>query len=1075
MELTTTAGTFSGGVSTITATDQGDGTYTAVLTSSTTAGETATVTGTVNSQSITDDATVTFEAGEIETFTITLPQSGGNPSTQTAGVPFSIDVQAVDAQGNPVTGFDGPVTFTTNSVITSGSSATFSNGELLNHSITLTQADSSVTLTVTADNLFEISGTSSSFIVSANSPDPGNSQLTATPDVLQNLGGAQSAISVILRDAYNNRVFQPNTVSLSLEQLELNNSPSSGTPDATLANGSNIPFDSAIGIYRDTLSANTTVELVEITASFGSTPTQINQTATVDIVVPNTWEGDAGGPTANRTDWTNPENWSQSTVPDSDDFVIIPNVSDLPVLDLNITIGSFEIRSGVNLTLFGGNAISVSGNTTVDGSLNIEDNTQITLGGNFLGSGSFVAGQSTSITIAGDISLSSFLARTVGSQINLNGSTPQSMTTSDFLAQNLNIRNDVTAAAANRLIDTNVLTVDSGNTLELQAGAGDTLDVRSQIQGGGTLLINDNTLVLGGSTDLSNIDASQGTVIFGVRPGLDPTAANLSEQQVQNLSQMKNAVINNDHGVRTFDDITVDGTLTLENGPMIISSGKSLIAPSQVYNNGTLRILRTISAEPGWRMLSAPINTTIGDLFDELTVQGVTGSTYPGRQPNLLYYNETVPGTDNQRWRPPDNVTDPIQSSNPDSLGRGYFFYVFGDVSGDTDYNDTLPVTLSIDGQEYQHASSSFSFSSVTYTAAADTGWNLVGNPWAAALDWDASGWTKTNMDNVIYVWDPSTNTYKTWNGIDGSLGDGIIKPFQAFWVKANAAGPVLSVDKSAKTTGGTFRGKEHKQPASIEFLLEADSLVTSTHITLSPDGKNGKDPRDAFRLLPFDTDTYLELYTTFGDGTELAINNLARSFGQELTIPLHVGGVNNGEPVNGAYTLSWPEFGNVPDAWTILLEDRSTGTTVNLRETGFYSFDHTQRKTKPARINTIDNFSLLNAPQGKNKGESARFLLKISPGSDAQDIPEEYALGISYPNPFNERTTIKYNTPLEGNVELVIYDILGRRVTTLVNERRPADFHQVSWNPSGLASGVYICVMRAGGNQFSRKITYIK
>ncbi|NGP87818.1 invasin domain 3-containing protein [Fodinibius halophilus] len=1082
VQLTTDAGTFNGGVQTITANDNGDGTYSAVLTAPTTAGTTANINATVNGRSISDQAAVSFEAGEITGFSFQLPQNSGSPATQTAGVPFDIDVNAIDANGNTVPDFNGSVTFTTNSSLTTGGTATFSNGQLLNHSLTLTKADSNVTITATADNLYNITGTSASFIIQPNSPDASKSTLVATPNVLQNDNSFETVIAVILNDTYNNRVYQQQTVSLNLTQLEENNSSSpDGVAEASLANGSNIPFNNSKAVYRDTLTATTTIEIVEITGAFGNSPsTTIAQTDTVDIVVPNTWTAGAGGPSGNRTDWTNPENWSQNQVPDSTDFVIIPNISDLPILDLNIDVGSLEIQSGVSLILFGGNAITLSGNLNIDGTLDIEDNTEIAVGGDFLGSGSFSAGQSTDILIDGDIYVPSFLARTSGSHITLAGSTPQVISSANILTQNLNIQNDVNVNSANDLIDTSVLTINSGKTLELNTGANDTLDVSQEITGDGTLLINDNAIVMSGNFNLQDIDASQGTVIFGVRPGQDPSSSSLSEQQVSNLDQMKNAIVNNNFGVETFADVVVDGTLTLENGPLTISSGKSLIAPNQVYNNGNLKLQRTISSQQGWLMISAPINTDFTDFFsgsDTLTVQGITGSTYPSRQPNLLYYNETIPGTDNQRWRAPSSMSSSIQ--DPDSTGRGFFFYVFGDVSSDTDYNDTLPVTLEVSGQEYKHANSSFNFSSVTYTAAADTGWNLVGNPWAATLDWDAAGWTKTNIDNAVYVWDPSTNSYLTWNGIDGSLNDGLIKPFQAFWIKANGESPVLSIDKSVKTTGGNYHGKSKKKPASIGFLLETDSLSNEMHLTLTSDGSQGYDPRDAYRLLPFNTDTYLEFYTTLEDGTELAINNLARSFGKSVTIPLHLGGYKNGTPINGEYTISWPNFGKVPEAWTIKLIDREKDKKIDLRKNTFYSFDLSQSKKKTVSKNTLENFRLTKKSPAKNKMKNgsgdSRFAIRIEPGADGAGIPDEYSLGINYPNPFSEWTKIKYNTPVEGKVKLLIYDILGRRVKTLLNERRKAAYHELKWTPTQLASGVYICVMRAGGKQFTKKLTYFK
>ncbi len=1097
VELTTTAGTFNGGVTNITANDEGDGTYTAVLTSSSTAGETATITATVNgtSNTITDEATVNFEAGEVTSFDITLP----SPSTQTAGQQFNIDIEAVDAQGNKVQGFNDSATLSSNATLSSGTSTTinFSSGAA-SHSVTVNEADSAVTITVTADNLYNVSSTTGSFIVLPGSPSASTSTITTVPDVIQNDNSSQSAISIILRDQFGNRVYQSNTVSLNLEQLEEDNAATGGvSPDATLANGSNLPYNASKGVYRDTLTSSNTVELVQLTAEFGSGPTTINQTATVDIVVPNTWTAGAGGPSGNRTDWTNPENWSQGEVPDASDFVIVPSgVSDLPILDLNIEIGSFEIQSGISLTLFGGNAITVSGNTTVDGNLDIEDNTELSIGGNFMGSGTFTAGASTTIEIGGNISLSSFLARTTGSQITLNGSSPQTISTNNFLAQKLDILNDVTVTSGD-LVDTSELNITDGNTFEIAQDANVTVDNLKTLSGNGQFILNNNTLVVSGDLSLLNIDTSEGTVIFGIRTSENfADYPDLQQQQIANLSQMKNAVINNIHGVRTTEDIIVNGdSLVLENGELIISSGKSLIAPNQKYTNGSITFRRIIK-QKGWVMMGAPIkNTTFSDLFSELTIQGMANSDYPNKQPNLLFYKEnaqcadstgsSVPCTDNQRWRNPSDANNSLHSSNSDSLGIGYFFYVFGDVTGDTDYNTSLPVTLSVSGQEY-HQSSPFNFSSISYTASSDTveskvGWNLVSNPWGATLDWDDPGWTRTNVDNVVYVWDASTNDYKTWNGIDGSLNNGLVQPFQAFWVKANDTNPQLSVDKSAKTTGGQFLGKSEskKEPASIGFKLEADTLQAETYLTLSPDGSNAKDSRDGYRLLPFDTDTYLELYTTFDDGTQLAINNLARSFGKEISLPLHVGGFKNGKALNGEYTLSWPQFGDVPDAWTMILEDKKTGQKIDLRKNTFYTFNLSQEKQKVVK-NTIQNIQLVESPKTTlakaNSSSDNRFVLRIHPGTDAAGIPDEYSLGINYPNPFGSNgTTIKYNTPVEGNVEILIYDILGRRVKTILDERQPADFHEVDWSPTQLASGVYIVVMRADGEQFTKKLTFIK
>ncbi|MCH8012646.1 MAG: S8 family serine peptidase [Candidatus Marinimicrobia bacterium] len=70
--------------------------------------------------------------------------------------------------------------------------------------------------------------------------------------------------------------------------------------------------------------------------------------------------------------------------------------------------------------------------------------------------------------------------------------------------------------------------------------------------------------------------------------------------------------------------------------------------------------------------------------------------------------------------------------------------------------------------------------------------------------------------------------------------------------------------------------------------------------------------------------------------------------------------------------------------------------------------------------------------------------------------IPEGYSLEQNYPNPFNPVTTVRFGLPEAGNLELVIYDILGREVAELVSGRVVSGTHEVVWNASDMASGVY-------------------
>jgi len=78
---------------------------------------------------------------------------------------------------------------------------------------------------------------------------------------------------------------------------------------------------------------------------------------------------------------------------------------------------------------------------------------------------------------------------------------------------------------------------------------------------------------------------------------------------------------------------------------------------------------------------------------------------------------------------------------------------------------------------------------------------------------------------------------------------------------------------------------------------------------------------------------------------------------------------------------------------------------------------------------------------------------------------PTTYDLDQNYPNPFNPSTTINYQLPYSSRVSLIVYDLLGRQVKTLVDEMREAGYHQAVFDASGLASGVYIYRLQATGN----------
>lgn len=93
---------------------------------------------------------------------------------------------------------------------------------------------------------------------------------------------------------------------------------------------------------------------------------------------------------------------------------------------------------------------------------------------------------------------------------------------------------------------------------------------------------------------------------------------------------------------------------------------------------------------------------------------------------------------------------------------------------------------------------------------------------------------------------------------------------------------------------------------------------------------------------------------------------------------------------------------------------------------------------------------------------------------------PTTYSLTQNLPNPFTDRTMIEYTIPVEGKVELGIYDVTGKLVRTLVNESQNVNYYRVFWNGTDnsgnrVASGVYFYKLTSGGFDTSQKMTFLK
>jgi hypothetical protein len=90
-------------------------------------------------------------------------------------------------------------------------------------------------------------------------------------------------------------------------------------------------------------------------------------------------------------------------------------------------------------------------------------------------------------------------------------------------------------------------------------------------------------------------------------------------------------------------------------------------------------------------------------------------------------------------------------------------------------------------------------------------------------------------------------------------------------------------------------------------------------------------------------------------------------------------------------------------------------------------------------------------------------------------NIPDNYLLSQNYPNPFNPSTQIEFSVPVESNVSIVVYDLVGREVVTLVNENMPSGNYSLTWNAAGLTSGVYFYRMESQNYVEVKKMIMLK
>jgi hypothetical protein len=93
----------------------------------------------------------------------------------------------------------------------------------------------------------------------------------------------------------------------------------------------------------------------------------------------------------------------------------------------------------------------------------------------------------------------------------------------------------------------------------------------------------------------------------------------------------------------------------------------------------------------------------------------------------------------------------------------------------------------------------------------------------------------------------------------------------------------------------------------------------------------------------------------------------------------------------------------------------------------------------------------------------------------EIDEIPTDYNLSQNYPNPFNSTSVIRYSVPQSSKVIIRVFDILGNKIETLVNEEKAIGTYEITWTAENLPSGIYFYKLQAGDYIETKKMVLMK
>jgi len=343
-------------------------------------------------------------------------------------------------------------------------------------------------------------------------------------------------------------------------------------------------------------------------------------------------------------------------------------------------------------------------------------------------------------------------------------------------------------------------------------------------------------------------------------------------------------------------------------------------------------------------------------------------------------------------------------------------------------------------------------------------GWNQIGSPFSFPVAW--ADVLRPDAVRAPVLYDASRSEGERYRFEAQTL-----PPWRGAFVY-NAADTTVTVrvPPTEDTTAATASRRPRRAAAGTgDYRLQAIATATpddrrlqdrSTWLGFAEGAEAGFGPEDLAK--PPAVGPHVRVQVASDDGPPLA-RSLRPPSAEGAAWTLTVG-LQPGERLSSAetVTLRFAEQGTRPDGFERYVVDPARGERLPVTDQSVTVRLTPDRPTRQLRVIV---------------GTEA-FAQQQS--NDMQLTVDETTLRPNAPNPFSEATTISYQLAERQEVTIAIYDLLGRRVETLVDGPREAGVHRTTWQPTGsggqsLASGVYFCRMEAGSYTGTRKLVLVR